>query len=309
VLLNQLDLNKLNVFVVAAELGGFTAAAKRLGLTRSAISQSMAALERSLGFDLFHRTGRQLALTERARTLLDEVRLYQSALENILAELTDQQREPAGTARLGIFVGFSKARLTDFLARFLRRHPHVTAKLLFLPQAELVERLLDRRIDAALSVHPLNRQARGLDSRRLFEEELVLVSGAKLHIEKPSFDQVRQLPIIEYYEAGELTRAWIQHHFGADPGQLQVRAYAGAVDFVVELIQKNVGIGIVPRYVAEPLLKSRRLRQFRTKRPELVDAIWLNQVRGARLDPAAGCLIAELSEAFARAAAASQARP
>jgi DNA-binding transcriptional LysR family regulator len=300
--LNQLDLNKLNVFVVAAELGGFTTAARRLALTRSAVSQSMAALERSLGFELFHRVGRRLILTERGRTLVDRVRGYQTALEGVLGELTEENREPAGTARLGVFVGFSKARLTDFLARFLRQHPRITTKLLFLPQGELAERLVERRIDLALSVHPLDRQSRDLDSKRLFEEELILVSGPKHHLTRPSLDQLRQLPMVEYYETAELTRAWIRHHFRVDPGELTIRAYAPAVDFVLELIQRNVGVGIVPRYVAEPLLKSGRLRQFRTRRPELVDVIWLNQVRGARHDPASACLVAELAGAFARSA-------
>jgi DNA-binding transcriptional LysR family regulator len=296
--LNHLDLNKLNVFVVAAELGGFTLAARQLTLTRSAVSQSMAALERSLGFELFHRVGRRVVITERGRTLLDRVRQYQAGLQDILGELTDGNREPAGSARLGIFVGFSKARMTDFLARFLRRHRLITTKILFLAQSELVERLVDRRIDAALSVHPLNRQSRLVDSKRLFEEELVLVSGAKYFVKNPSIDQIRRLPIIEYYETGELIRAWIRHHFDSEPGDLQIRAYAGAVDFVVELVQKNVGVGIVPRYVAEPLLRANRLKHVRTRREELVDAIWLNQVRGARHEPAPARLVAELAGEF-----------
>jgi DNA-binding transcriptional LysR family regulator len=297
--LHSIDLNKLNVFVVAAELGGFATAAKRLALTRSAVSQSIAALERALGLALFHRVGRRLVLTERGRTLADRVRHYQVALEEIIHDLTNQSREPAGLARLGIFVGFSKARLTDFLARFLRAHPRVTAKVLFLPQAEMVESLRERRIDVALSIHPLNRQSRDLESRRLFEEELVLVSGPKHFVANPSLDDIRRLPIIEYYDTGELTRAWIRHHFGTEPGELQIRAYAAAVDFVLELIQQNVGVGIVPRYVADPLLRRGRLRQIRTRRPELMDAIWLNQLRGARHEPASERLAAELARAFA----------
>jgi DNA-binding transcriptional LysR family regulator len=300
--LNHLDLNKLNVFMVAAEHGGFSTAARRLALTRSAVSQSITGLERSLGFPLFYRVGRTLVLTERGRTLADRVRAYQAGLETVLGELTDENREPSGTARLGIFVGFSKARLTDFLARFLRQYTQITVKVLFLSQAELMERLRDRRIDVALSIHPFDHPSGDLESKRLFEEELVLVSSPKLYLANPTLDQIRQLPIIEYYEGGEVTSAWIRHHFSVLPGDLKIRAYAGAVDYVLELIQKNVGVGIVPHYVASPLLRSGRLRHIRTKRPELVDAIWLNQVRGAHHEPAAAKLAAELAAGFAKSA-------
>lgn len=300
--LNHLDLNKLNVFMVAAEEGRFSTAAHRLALTRSAVSQSMAALEQSLGFALFFRVKKTLVLTERGRSLADRVRTYQAGLETILGELTDENRAPSGVARLGIFVGFSKARLTDFLAKFLRRYPEVTVKLLFQSQAELIERLRDRNIDVALSIHPFDHRSGGVESRRLFAEELVMVAGPKLYLANPTWDQIQKLPIIEYYEGGEVTSAWIRHHFSVVPGKLKIRAYAGAVDYVLELIQKNVGVGIVPHYVASPLLRSGRLRHIRTKRPELVDAIWLNRVRGVGQEPAAARLVAELEGGFARSA-------
>lgn len=231
--LNDLDLNKLNVFVAAAQAGSFAAAAEQLRLSRSAVSQAIGALEQSLDLRLFDRVGRGTVLTERGQQLLERVAAYQAGLQAVISDLThsdDTQRR--GMVRLGLFIGFSHTRLDDFLAEFLARYPLAGVKVLFLPHAELAARLVERKLDAALSIYPLDRQARVLESRRLLDQELILVSGRKLHVANPSLRQIRQLPIVDYYESGELTRTWIRHHYRVDPGALRVRAHVGTVEFV-----------------------------------------------------------------------------
>ena len=264
------------------------------------VSQAIGALEGALRLRLFDRVGRGTVLTERGQRLLERVASYQAGLQAVITDLTDPHDGlRRGVARLGVFIGFSHARMNEFLAEFLARYPLANVKVLFLPHAELAVRLVERKLDAALSIHPLDRQARVLESKRLFEQELILVSGRKLYVANPSLRQIRQLPIVDYYESGELTRTWIKHHYRADPGALRIRAHVGTVDFVLELIVKNVGVGVVPRDVAAPLLASGVLRQIKTKRRELSDSVWLNQIRGFPHEPIPGLLIEELNAAFA----------
>jgi DNA-binding transcriptional LysR family regulator len=298
--LNALDLNKLHVFVAAAQAGGFAPAAQKLGLSRSAVSQSVGALESSLGLALFDRVGRGTLLNERGRRLLDRVVAYQAELEAAISEVTQSENDmPRGTARIGLFIGFSKLLLSAVVAEFLARYPHAGVKLLFLPQADLAARLAERKLDAALSIYPLDRKARVLQSVRLRDEELVLISGRKHHQPSANLRQIRKLPFVDYYENGELARAWIRHHFRTDPGAIQVRAHVAAADFVLELVLKDVGVGIVPRSLAAPYLANGALKEMRTQRRALSDSIWLNQVRGIRHTPAAARLLEGLSAAFA----------
>lgn len=299
--LNELDLNKLNVFIAAAQTGSFSAAAEQLRLSRSAVSQAIAALEASLRLKLFDRVGRGTVLTERGQILLERVSVYQAGLQGVISELTDPYDGlRRGMARLGLFIGFSDARFNEFLAHFLARYPNAGVKVLYLPHAELAAKLVERKLDAALSIHPLDGQARLLDSRRLLEQELILVSSRKHYIANPSLRQIRQLPLVDYYENAELTRAWIRHHYRVDPGVLRIRAHVGMVDFVLELILKHVGAGVVPRDVAAPHLASGLVRQIKTRRRALSDHIWLNQIRGFSHAPIAASLIKEMTEMFAR---------
>ncbi len=91
--------------------------------------------------------------------------------------------------------------------------------------------------------------------------------------------EISSFPFVDYYSTGSLARQWIKHHFKRNAGPLQVRAYAAAVDFVLELVIKNLGVAVVPKYVAEPFLEKGRLYPIQTGRPEMKDSIWLNVVR------------------------------
>ena len=69
----SVDLNLLSVFATVAETGNFRAAAERLGVTRSAVSQSVQRLEEALAQPLFQRTTRSVRLTETGERLLQSV--------------------------------------------------------------------------------------------------------------------------------------------------------------------------------------------------------------------------------------------
>src|SRR5262249_16329870 len=107
--LNKIDLNKLNTLVAVIEQGGVSAAAARLELTRSAISQSVSSLESSLGVPLFRRAGRKLLPTPAALRLYRSARSYQVGLKKTVAEILGETSP--GRVRVGLFTGFPKMRI------------------------------------------------------------------------------------------------------------------------------------------------------------------------------------------------------
>ena len=89
----DLNLRSLNIFVQVADSWGISSAARQMGLTQSAVSQTIASLEQSLGVQLFDRDVRPMALTPSGTILLDKARgLLLSAREAIQAA-----RQPAST--------------------------------------------------------------------------------------------------------------------------------------------------------------------------------------------------------------------
>ncbi|MFN9774208.1 MAG: LysR family transcriptional regulator [Burkholderiales bacterium] len=119
------NLRSIGVFVRAAELRSFAAAATVLGLTPSAVSKSVAALERSLGVRLLARTARGVALTE------DGARFH-ARCRTIVAELQAAERELAGTRsvargrlRVALHSSPANSHIVPNLPTFLHAYPEI----------------------------------------------------------------------------------------------------------------------------------------------------------------------------------------
>jgi DNA-binding transcriptional LysR family regulator len=123
------DLEGMATFVAVAEAKGFRAAAKRLGITGSAVSQAIRRLESRLGMAIVHRTTRSVRLTEAGERLyaavhpaLEQVRVAVAAA----GELADQ---PRGTLHLHATTGAQSYFDGPLLADFLNAHPQVRLDL------------------------------------------------------------------------------------------------------------------------------------------------------------------------------------
>lgn len=119
------DLNALSVFSIVAEQKSFRAAADRLGVTRSAVSQAIKRLEESLGIALVQRTTRSVSLTEAGERLQREIR---PAIADIRAaiEATGHLRgRPRGQLRLAVSSIAERFLSGPFLARFAEANPEI----------------------------------------------------------------------------------------------------------------------------------------------------------------------------------------
>src|SRR5260370_8228719 len=110
-----MDWDKLRVFQAAADAGSFTHAGETLGLSQSAISRQVGALEADLGAPLFHRHARGLILTEQGEMLLGAVRDVVLKLDAVRSRLIDSREKPhgelRGTTTLGLGANWLAPRL------------------------------------------------------------------------------------------------------------------------------------------------------------------------------------------------------
>lgn len=299
--LNNVDLNKLRSFLAVAERGGVSAAAGALSLTRSAVSQSVAGLESSLGVRLFDRVGRRLVLTAEGSTLARRFARVDAELASALEWVANPGHEVRGLVRLGLFVGASRARLAGFLARFTAAHPRVRVKLLYGAHAELRGQLGANRLDFALALVPSDEAEPRLRSTLLFRQELVLVTRRPLARGVVSAELLHGVPFVDYYQSSPLVRRWLRHHFPRQRLEPDVRVFAASTDLALELVLAGAGAAVLPRELAEPLLRAKRLHLARSGRPELRDAVWLEEPAGAwrsaTLQAFRAALLADLAEA------------
>lgn len=121
--MRDLDLDLLRAFVAVADAGSFTAAADTVGRTQSAVSQKIRRLEELVGYPLFDRDSRSLALTGTGGQLLIGARRLLDLNDDVIRSL--QTPQTTGRLRVGICEDFVPLQLSKLLARFLRLHPGI----------------------------------------------------------------------------------------------------------------------------------------------------------------------------------------
>jgi DNA-binding transcriptional LysR family regulator len=123
-----MDWDKLKVFHAAAEAGSFTHAGEQLGLSQSAVSRQVSALEQELSVSLFHRHARGLILTEQGELLHRTAHDVFMKLEAARAKLTDSKERPNGELKVSTSPGMGLHWLTPRLGEFIDLYPdiHIT---------------------------------------------------------------------------------------------------------------------------------------------------------------------------------------
>lgn len=131
------NLIEMEAFLVVVEESSFTAAARRLGVTKSYASKLVVRLEDRLGVRLLQRTTRQLTLTEAGRAYYERCSEAMRALNEAEAEAVELQNSPQGRLRINLPTAFATGYLGAPLAEFKTRYPELTIEAI----------LTDRKVD------------------------------------------------------------------------------------------------------------------------------------------------------------------
>lgn len=119
------DLNALAVFALVAEERSFRAAADRLGVTRSAVSQVIRRLEEAMGIALVQRTTRSVSLTEAGQQLFDQVAPAIADMQAAVEETGSLKGRPRGLLRLAVSSIAERFLAGPFLAGFAAAYPDI----------------------------------------------------------------------------------------------------------------------------------------------------------------------------------------
>ncbi|QPC43728.1 LysR family transcriptional regulator [Kaustia mangrovi] len=125
-----MDWDKLRIFHAVADAGSFTHAGHELGLSQSAVSRQISALEHELRVPLFHRHARGLILTEQGELLYRTAHDVFTRLASAQTRLMDSKDKPSGNLRLTTTVGLGTIWVTPRLNEFIELYPEINVELL-----------------------------------------------------------------------------------------------------------------------------------------------------------------------------------
>ncbi|WP_458323411.1 LysR family transcriptional regulator [Roseobacter sp. A03A-229] len=237
----KFDWNRARAFLVTAEEGSLSAAARALGMTQPTLGRQVAALEDELGVLLFDRSGRGLTLTANGLELVDHVRAMGEAASHVSMTASGQSTSVEGTVRITATEVASAFVLPKMIDRLRAAHPGIEVELV---ATNLLRDLRRREADIAIrTVRPTDPQLIG---RKLPSEVARLyASRAYLDAHGP-FNAPRDLSRAQFI-GFEDNMPFIEFLNGMDlrltERQFGVRTAAHLVHW--EMVRQGLGVGVM----------------------------------------------------------------
>jgi DNA-binding transcriptional LysR family regulator len=297
----QIGLDRLTgliAFARAASLGSYTAAARALAVSPSAISKSVQRLEEHFGLMLFTRTTRSLILTPEGRDLYERALRILREVEDIDQAAVASRAEPSGVLKVTAPLPIGLNILAPALPRFREQYPNLAIDLRLGDQhSDIIEQGIDVAVrvgnlaDSRLVSRPLGPHRIGaFASPRYLQRKGIPLTAEDL--------AVHECVNFRYQSTGQSLR-W---PYQAGDQQLELvpdSAFTIDVsDAVAAVVAAGGGIGISPHYVAAPYVRRGELipvlAQFTVER-FAITALWPESRRGS---PNVKAFIAFLIELF-----------
>lgn len=254
----ELRSDRLAVFNAVVRHGGFSAAARALGVTQSSVSQGIAALEADVGEALFERTGRQVRLTEAGQALHAHVPAVLRALDEARGALEAQRDVARGTLALGTSDTLATYLLPPVFRAFRERYPGVELRLDNRPSPAIAEAVAAHALDVGVVALPLpttvSGAVRALKQVPLVPQRDVVVVPKGHALAKRSRVRVVDLepfPLV-LLDRTTAARAWLEAQFAAVGAHPRVAMEMNSVEVVKRLAALGFGVAVVPELALRP---------------------------------------------------------
>ena len=245
----------LRVLVEVAQLGSFSRVAKQRDLDPSAVSRIVQTVERDLGLRLFHRSTRQVALTEAGAQYLSRIARLLEEFDAAAEELKSMEEELKGTLKVTASVAFGQACLVPLVPEFMRAHPDINVELLLTD--DNVD-LIAERIDLALRISP--RMAQDMVRVKWFDATYKLCATPEYLLRSAPLNTIDDLSAHRFVLFGypQPQSLW---HIQAAQGEDHKTPVRGAIIASnglaqLELTLASVGAALMPAWLAGPALQS-----------------------------------------------------
>lgn len=251
-------LTEMEAFVRVVDHGGFTEAARKMGVSKSAVSKHVAALEARLAVRLLNRTTRRVSLTELGLAYYDRARVVLADALDADSMVTAMQATPAGSLRISAPVSFGVAQLSPAVAGFLCAFPEVDVNMVL--DDRFVE-LVAEGFDLAVRIGVLQDSA--LKARKLAEARRLLVASpdylAAMGAPR-TLDDLGAHRLLHYTNLAT-GNFWRLRGASGEERHIRVggRLTANNGDSLMRAAEAGIGVALLPSFILGDALETGRL--------------------------------------------------
>lgn len=242
-----LNLDALRTFAQVIELGSFSAAAERGGITQPAVSLQVRQLERRFGLKLVERVGRRAGPTAAGLELLTHIRAIDAALTQAEQAMTAHASQVTGRVRLGTGATACTYLLPPLLADLRRRFPALDVVASTGNTADMLRGLENNTLDIGLVTLPA--PGRMIEATPVLEDEFVAIFPARGALAIPDTatpQALAALPLV-LFEPGARTRRLVDDWFEAAGVAAKPVMELGSTEAMKEIVAAGLGCAVLPR--------------------------------------------------------------
>src|SRR5580693_2066809 len=251
-------IDAMQAFIAVADLNGFAPAARKLGLSPSAVTRLIAALEDRLGARLLQRTTRQVALTDIGARYLERARRILADVEEAEGAAEGERIRPSGRLVVSAPVGFGRLHVSPVMSAYLKRYPEVSSELRL---ADRMINLVEDGVDLAVRIGHLADST--LVARHVGEMRRIVVASSgylEAHGEPKTPEAIASHETIQF----GATAAPPDWRFVRDGREVRVtpapRLITNSSDAAIRYAEAGGGLTRVMFYQAADALRGGRLR-------------------------------------------------
>ena len=290
-------LTEMEAFIRVVELGGFTDAARKMGVSKSAVSKHVAALEARLGARLLNRTTRRVSPTEIGLAYYDRATRVISDAVEADAMASSMQATPKGELRVSGPLSFGVRHLAPAVGAFLTEYPEVSARVSL--DDRFVE-LVAEGYDLAIRIGALPDSS--LMAKKLAESAMLLIASPDYLARNGAPETVEALADHQLLHYSNLSSGNAWKLRGPNGEERQVRATGRLTlnngDALLSAAEEGLGVVLSPAFICSEALRAGRAVEVCPRcRPEPI-GIWAVYPSGRFLQPKLRVFIDFLSERF-----------
>lgn len=299
-------LGGISVFVECVEAGGFSAAATRLHLSRSAVGKAVARLEERLGVRLFHRTTRSHSLTAEGQLFYEHCKRALETIRTGAASLESGRLEVAGCLRVSMPVLFGRHCVAPVLAELARQHPKLELQLSFTDRAlDLIEEGFDLAIRSGRP-----SVGEGIVIRRIARQHMCVCAA-------PSYLEAHGVPLsiadlaghdtIAYESSDRRLRTWVFPQNDGEPVELvpKARLRLDDLEAIADMAAAGMGLAWLPGWLIRERLRAGTLVQVLADQPGFVFGVYALRPQTLHLPYRTRVVIDALAESLPKLMAAA----
>lgn len=248
--MGELNLYHLKTFFTVAKHLNYSRAGEELAISQPAVSRQVAALEKSLGMDLFIQRSRQVELTDAGRSLFeyaDRIFHLVGRAERTIAEYKDLER---GQVFLGAGITIGCRFIPQVLKNFQRMHPHVEISLFWGNSSTIERMVISGDLDLGFTAGDIKNPA--LQMEPVFWEKMVLVLSSRHTLANQNIMATDLTSETLFWrERGSAARDLVEQYLQEEGLMFKNIAEVSDSGVIKQLVMDQMGVAFLPKHMVE----------------------------------------------------------